>query len=222
MLSSSRKRSTIRALRAPLLALVLVASAYVGSVQAAPPLMASVNAGTPQGGRVFAPRDAAIDVGGTVTWTNVSKDEHTVTSDTAEPFNEVLAEPPPAQDQFEHTFNEAGTFAYHCRRHGTATTGMRGRVVVGEFSRTLSIAYSQGAFRGSIDSVRPQCERAQRVTVFKVRQGADQRLGASNTDNQGAYAFPEARRAGKYYAKVPRTTPSGACLSTESAKLTLR
>ena len=218
MLLPTLKRPAMRALRAPLLALALLASAYVGSVEAAPSPAASVNAGTPQGGRVFAPTEAAVSEAGTVTWTNVSDEEHTVTSDTAEPFNQSLN----AGQQFQHTFNQAGTFAYHCTRHGTANSGMRGRVVVGEFDRTVSISYSRGAFRGSIDSVRPQCESAQRVTVFKVRAGADQRVGAATTNNQGAYALTSARQAGTYYAKVPRTTPSGACLPKQSTDLRLR
>jgi hypothetical protein len=95
-------------------------------------------------------------------------------------------------------------------------------VVVAEFSRDLSITYSQGAFRGSIDSVRRQCERGQQVTVFRTRPGADQRLGARTTSNQGAYTLPRARQPGTYYAKVPRTTPSGACLPRQSANLRLR
>jgi plastocyanin len=218
--SSSRRRTALKLLRAPLLAVTLVAVAYAGSSQAAPPPTASVNAGTPQGGEVFSPSEASVAVGGTVTWTNPSDDEHTVSSDSAEPFDQVLPEPPP-QSTFQHTFDQPGTFAYHCRRHGTATSGMRGRVVVGEFSRTLSSAYSRGAFRGRIGSDQAACVSGQTVTIFKERSGVDKRIGARASNDNGLYALTKARQPGTYYAKVARTTPSGACLPKKSARLVL-
>lgn len=74
----------------------------------------------------FSPDVLEIPAGTTVTWTNVGTDIHTVTSDLAR-FDSGDLRP---GESFSHTFNQAGTFEYHCRFH--QAIGMVGKVVVTE------------------------------------------------------------------------------------------
>jgi len=86
--------------------------------------------GTPTGivnkvsiqGFAFNPSSITVSVGTTVTWTNNDSVTHTVTSDTGA-FSSGNLNP---GQTFSHTFNQAGTFAYHCSIH----TSMHGTVVV--------------------------------------------------------------------------------------------
>ncbi len=74
------------------------------------------------GNRAYAPDDANISVGTTVTWTNSDSVAHTSTSDAAA-WNSGTVAP---GGQFSFTFQTAGTFPYHCTIH----PGMVGTVVV--------------------------------------------------------------------------------------------
>jgi plastocyanin len=71
----------------------------------------------------FNPQTLSVPVGTTVTWMNSAPIAHTTTSDTglwdSGPLN------PGAE--FQHTFNTAGTFTYHCNIHPY----MHGTIVVG-------------------------------------------------------------------------------------------
>jgi plastocyanin len=61
----------------------------------------------------FAPKTIKVKVGGTVTWTNKDSVAHTATEDNDE-FDTGLI----GKDQSKSiTFDEAGTFAYHCTPH---------------------------------------------------------------------------------------------------------
>lgn len=73
-------------------------------------------------GFAFNPSSITVSVGTTVTWTNNDSVTHTVTSDTGA-FSSGNLNP---GQTFSHTFNQAGTFAYHCSIH----TSMHGTVVV--------------------------------------------------------------------------------------------
>jgi plastocyanin len=71
----------------------------------------------------FAPEELTVAVGSEVTWVNRDPDlPHTATSDDEVFDSGNLTE----GDEFSHTFDEAGTFAYFCQVHPT----MRGTVVV--------------------------------------------------------------------------------------------
>ena len=62
----------------------------------------------------FFPDTLTIKVGETIVWTNKDSAKHTVTSDTgAELSSQMLS----TGNTFSHTFNTAGTFAYHCEVH---------------------------------------------------------------------------------------------------------
>jgi plastocyanin len=67
----------------------------------------------------FSPKSASVKVGDTVTWTFEGKSAHNVTFDD---FNSKLMK----TGTYTHTFDEAGSFEYHCTIH----TGMSGKVVV--------------------------------------------------------------------------------------------
>jgi plastocyanin len=70
----------------------------------------------------FAPPDLTVAAGTTVTWTNEGWAPHTATAEDGSFDSGRLDQ----GDSFEQTFNEPGTFAYHCSFH----PGMTGSVVV--------------------------------------------------------------------------------------------
>jgi plastocyanin len=61
----------------------------------------------------FSPQDLAISVGDIVTWTNDHTVNHTSTSDDAVWDSGVI----PPGESFSFTFDNAGTFPYHCAIH---------------------------------------------------------------------------------------------------------
>lgn len=66
----------------------------------------------------FGPGAVAISVGDTVRWTNdESSTAHTTTSDDGLWDSDSI----PGGSNFEHTFDEAGTFAYICTIHPSMT-----------------------------------------------------------------------------------------------------
>lgn len=68
-------------------------------------------------GFAFAPEEITIAPGGSVTWTNRDPADHTVTADggafDSGPFGEGAT--------FTETFEEPGTFSYHCQIHPSMT-----------------------------------------------------------------------------------------------------
>ena len=85
---------------------------------------------SPMGGTAVDIADFAYDpaaanaaVGGNVVWTNSDSVPHTVTFDEGGIDSGSMA----AGATFEHTFDSAGTFEYHCTFH----SNMRGTVTVG-------------------------------------------------------------------------------------------
>lgn len=74
----------------------------------------------------FNPDTVTIAPGGTVTWEVSSSLPHTITAEDGS-FDESVSD----GDTFEHTFDEAGTYAYYCEIHGGPDgVGMAGTVVV--------------------------------------------------------------------------------------------
>ncbi len=61
----------------------------------------------------FAPATITVPVGTKVTWTNMDTAAHTVTSDTGAFDSKNMAN----GASFSFTFNQAGSFAYHCAIH---------------------------------------------------------------------------------------------------------
>lgn len=65
----------------------------------------------------FNPQEITINPGDTVTWTNDSDAEHTVTADDESFDHEGIGE----GDTASQTFDTAGDFAYHCEIHDYMT-----------------------------------------------------------------------------------------------------
>ena len=61
----------------------------------------------------FQPTALTVGKGTAVTWTNTGSVGHTVTADDASFTSDTIA----AGTTFSHTFDTAGTFAYHCSIH---------------------------------------------------------------------------------------------------------
>ncbi|MBI2029740.1 cupredoxin family copper-binding protein [Candidatus Gottesmanbacteria bacterium] len=71
----------------------------------------------------FSPQTITFKKGSTVTWTNEDNVGHTVTSDTGTQLNSPLLS---KGQSYSKTFNETGTFSYHCTPH----PNMKGTVIV--------------------------------------------------------------------------------------------
>src|SRR5215217_3160484 len=72
----------------------------------------------------FEPGTLTVPAGTTVTWTNTGNRPHTVTADDGS-FDSGRLDP---GEQFSQTFDQPGTFAYHCGFHPE----MQGSIVVTE------------------------------------------------------------------------------------------
>lgn len=82
----------------------------------------------PDAGVHFIRPGAFVQAGTTITWTNSDYEEHTVTADDGSFASGPLG---PGQ-QFSHTFDVAGGFAYHCDYHPNpgASPSLIPRVIV--------------------------------------------------------------------------------------------
>ena len=72
----------------------------------------------------FSPSQLTVHLGDTVVWTNRDSTSHTVTSDSG---NELGSSSIHTSGTYSHTFNQAGTFGYHCSIHPS----MKATVTVG-------------------------------------------------------------------------------------------
>lgn len=70
----------------------------------------------------FAAASTSVAKGTTITWTNTDDMTHTVTADD----NSFSSGNLNKGDTYAHTFNDAGTIAYHCEIH----PGMKGNVII--------------------------------------------------------------------------------------------
>lgn len=70
----------------------------------------------------YTPKDHVIALGSTVHWTNLDADAHTIDSDTGAFTSGNLGQ----NGTFDHTFNTAGRYPYHCGIH----PGMTGSITV--------------------------------------------------------------------------------------------
>ena len=104
-----------------ILALLAAVALVVGACN-----QASTPAGAGSGNTIvdyaFKPASITVAVNGTVTWTNMATQAHTVTADDGSFDSHDIA----AGAVFSHTFATAGTFTFHCTIHKSMT----GTVVV--------------------------------------------------------------------------------------------
>ncbi len=99
----------------------------------------------------FQPNNLTVPVGTTVTWTNQDPVSHTVTSDNgAFDSGNIM----PNGGQYSYTFNQSGTYAYHCKIHptmhgqiqvmqGSAMIGASGANMSNDPTYSMSSVYSQ-------------------------------------------------------------------------------
>jgi len=64
-------------------------------------------------GYAFGPDKLRVQKGTTVTWTNEDQAKHTISFDDGTVESQLLAQ----GESFDYTFDEVGTYAYHCRPH---------------------------------------------------------------------------------------------------------
>jgi plastocyanin len=74
-------------------------------------------------GFAFSPSTLPIKAGDSVIWTNMDSVSHTIVSDSG---NELGSSALSSGATYSHTFNTAGTFAYHCSVHPS----MKGQIAV--------------------------------------------------------------------------------------------
>lgn len=106
------------------------------AVEDAPVARAAASGGVTIEDFAFAPRTITVDVGDTVTWTNRDTAGHTATADDGSFDTGVLGR----GQSGSRTFDEAGTFAYHCEPHPSMT----GTVVVRAAGDSAGAAGSGG------------------------------------------------------------------------------
>ncbi|MCB0141858.1 MAG: cupredoxin domain-containing protein [Caldilineaceae bacterium] len=81
----------------------------------------------------YSPATITIDVGETVTWTNLDSAPHTVSADDDSFSSDTLNE----NDTFSHTFSTAGVFSYFCQFHSF----MKAEIVVNEAPTELKMVW---------------------------------------------------------------------------------
>lgn len=78
----------------------------------------------------FDPRNLSVETGATVTWTNDSGVDHTVTSASANWKKDVVVS---SGEETTHTFQESGVYEAYCSYHGSASlSGMSMKIAVGD------------------------------------------------------------------------------------------
>jgi plastocyanin len=117
---------TVRSAGLVALLALIVALLGTGALTGTP--KADAATGVTIGDRYFSPAVIFVPVGTTVTWTNTGYEVHTTTSNTNIWDSGNLDR----GETFSYTFNQAGTFSYHCKLHPE----MRGTVNVGTSGTT--------------------------------------------------------------------------------------
>ena len=110
--------------------ILAVILAYGCAQQSAEPAVGEKQAATAETGVIeiniegfaFNPATIRIAKGTTVRWTQKDSTQHTVTSDDGVFGSPLLSK----GETYSHTFNEAGTFDYHCTPHPS----MKGKIIV--------------------------------------------------------------------------------------------
>jgi subtilisin-like proprotein convertase family protein len=91
-------------------------------------------------------------------------------------------------------------------------------------SRALTARFKAGTLRGALSSPVADCEAGRSVSLFRVRSGADAKVGTATTRADGSYRLGRAKKRGRYYAMSPRVAvPDRAeCPAVRSAGFRIR
>jgi subtilisin-like proprotein convertase family protein len=101
---------------------------------------------------------------------------------------------------------------------GTQKTGCPAK------SRNVTLKRTKKHFKGRLKSGFAPCKAGQKVQVWKVRPGADLKVGTAKTSGAGSYKLKRKAKAGKYYALAQATIlPTQArCLKAKSPKVRVK
>ena len=115
---SVRARSTHRGASVTAVAILgIVLPLFAAAIVAPTPVRGATHS-VEIGDGFFSPASLSVQVGDTVTWTNVDDSPHTVTSEAFDSGNLD------AGQTFSFTFTEAGTFSYVCNYHDEMTASV--------------------------------------------------------------------------------------------------
>lgn len=95
-----------------------VGSVTFGATASAPGTAVAVTVGDD----FFSPRDTAVQVGGTVTWTWTGVRPHTVSFTNGGPESGTPPGTPQTSGTYQRTFSSVGSFSYFCRVHAMTGT----------------------------------------------------------------------------------------------------
>jgi plastocyanin len=156
----------------------------------------------------FSPASITVTKGTTVTWTNNDDLSHTVTSDTGI-FNSGVLN---TGQTFRFTFNNIGTFNYHCSIHPF----MVGKVIVVSSSSSITVTSPNGGenwIRGTTRTITwsHTGSPGSNVKIELLKGGILNRVITSGTPNDGSYswAIPSTQVLGTdYKVKITSTSNS--------------
>ena len=115
---SDRVRSTHRAASVTAIAMLAIVLPLFAVAVMAPTRVRGATHAVEIGDGFFSPASLSVQVGDTVTWTNVDDSPHTVSSAAFDSGNLD------AGQTYAFTFTEAGTFSYRCNYHDEMTAGI--------------------------------------------------------------------------------------------------
>ncbi len=89
--------------------------------------------------------------------------------------------------------------------------------------RQLTLNYGSGQFKGRITSDLAGCVASRPVTVWKIVDGPDRKIGTDESSDTGRFTVGARKRPGRYYAVTPRVVvpDQGECKKTTSPTLRL-
>jgi hypothetical protein len=90
--------------------------------------------------------------------------------------------------------------------HGDQCRGLVGRTTSGcpVASRRVAASYRKGRAKGVLSSSAAACAADRAVSIFRVRPGADRRVGAATTRSDGSWRLRKPKKSGRYYATSSR------------------
>jgi subtilisin-like proprotein convertase family protein len=71
-------------------------------------------------------------------------------------------------------------------------------------ARAVTAKSLHGKLRGALSSPVAGCKAGRAVSIFRVRPGADRRVGTATTRADGSWRLARAKKKGRYYATSPR------------------
>jgi plastocyanin len=138
----------------------------------------------------FEPATLTVPLGATVTWTNAGNRRHTVTADDGS-FDSGRLDP---GEQFSQTFDQPGTFTYHCGFHPEMT----GAIVVTEGQAPADIEVATPAPQAPSTEPTAAAEAGAAGPVQNLTPVAESRLAHIHAGTCGelgivVYSFPDLR-----------------------------